>query len=85
MCKVFLTASNTVFGGRVCTAKLLNSSKYLVSEVFGLPASFNSPNVFYNSLAIQASNKEIGADRQPPQGYSLVLDSLYFSKLENCI
>ena len=32
---------------RVCTAKSLNSSEYLASEVFGFPTSLNSPKIFF--------------------------------------
>ena len=44
MCKVCLTASNTVFRcGRCGPAKSLNSTEYLASEIF---ASLSSPNIF---------------------------------------
>ena len=43
MCKVYLTASKTVF----VTAKSLNSIEYLASEVFDFAALLNSPNIFY--------------------------------------
>ena len=31
--------------GRLCTEKSLSSTKYLVSEIFGFPASLNSLNI----------------------------------------
>ena len=51
MCKVCLTASNTLFG-RICTAKSLNSIECLAREVFKCVAEHIFLNTQYNLLAI---------------------------------